>query len=139
MGFFYQKDAEHFHNVAKKTLGKTLYETFSKAAEEYFYIPHRKKPRGSGGIFFDHYKTESKEKDFSLWKSIGDTFLEAILPIYYERINTPFTEKQKELQLKMRGHYVEFNLLYDRGTKFGLQSGGNIDAIFSSLPPLVKW
>ncbi len=142
MGFFYEEDTLHFHNVAKKALdpfGKEIYPLFSKNAQEYFYIPHRQKERGVGGIFFDHYNTDDFEKDFALWKRVGDTFLETILPIYDRRVGLSFTPIQKDKQLEMRAHYVEFNLLYDRGTKFGFLSGGNPDAVLCSLPPLVKW
>ena len=142
MGFPYKEDTEHFHNIAKEALaphGEDLYQQFSKNAKEYFYIPHRKKERGVGGIFFDHYNTDDKEKDLSMWKSIGNTFLSTILPIYKKRINTPFNEEEKNTQLKFRAHYVEFNLLYDRGTKFGFQSGGNPEAILCSMPPLATW
>jgi coproporphyrinogen III oxidase len=139
MGFPYGEDTLHFHNTAREALGEDLYLTFSKNAEKYFYIPHRKKERGVGGIFFDHYATSSFDDDFALWKHIGTTFLNAVLPIYERRIRQPFSEEEKEIQLSLRAHYVEFNLLYDRGTQFGFRSGGNPDAILCSLPPLVKW
>ncbi len=139
MGFPYEEDTNHFHRVAEETLGPALYKEFSQNAAEYFYIPHRKKERGIGGIFFDHFNRGDFEKDFALWKSIGDSFLETILPIYKRRIHTPFSAEERETQLKMRGHYVEFNLLYDRGTQFGFRSGGNPDAILCSMPPLVSW
>jgi coproporphyrinogen III oxidase len=142
MGFFYEEDQLHFHNTARETLdpfGKGIYPLFSQNAKEYFYIPHRHKERGVGGIFFDHYYTGNFEKDFALWKQIGNTFLQAILPIYDRRVGASFTPTQKDLQLEMRAQYVEFNLLYDRGTKFGFLSGGNPDAILCSLPPLAKW
>ncbi len=133
MGFPYDEDTDHFHAAAKNALGAEIYTTFSEAAKNYFYIPHRKKERGVGGLFFDHYK------DIDIWKAVAGSFLPAILPIYERRIHTPFTDADKELQLKLRAHYVEFNLLYDRGTKFGFLSGGNPDAILCSMPPLVKW
>ncbi len=142
MGFVYQEDTEHFHAIAKKTLDpfdETLYPRFSQNAKEYFYIPHWRKERGVGGIFFDHYSTGNFDRDFALWKSIGSHFLETILPIYRRRIKAPFTREQRELQLEFRAHYVEFNLLYDRGTKFGFSSGGNPEAILCSMPPLAKW
>ena len=142
MGFPYEEDTKHFHGIAKKTLdpfGEEVYLRFSKNAQEYFYIPHWKKERGVGGIFFDHYNSGDQESDFHLWQQVGMTFLDAIMPIYQRRISLPFTDQEKECQLRMRGHYVEFNLLYDRGTKFGFQSGGNPEAILCSLPPLVKW
>ncbi len=142
MGFIYESDTTHFHQVAKNALdplGKTLYATFSQAAKDYFYIPHRQKERGVGGIFFDHYNTGNFENDFSLFCTVGKTFLETILPIYQVRIHQPYTEEEKEVQLHLRAHYVEFNLLYDRGTKFGFLSKGNPDAILCSMPPTAKW
>lgn len=132
MGFIYDEDTEHFHTGAKKGAG-SRYEEFADNAKKYFYIPHRKKERGVGGLFFEY------EKDFTLWRNVGNTFLEALLPILKRRIDMPYTEEEKEIQLKMRGHYVEFNLLYDRGTKFGFLSGGNPDAILCSMPPQVSW
>lgn len=139
MGFPYKDDTEHFHGVAKDALGASLYQEFSKNAKEYFYIPHWKKERGVGGIFFDHYNTGDFAKDYALWQKVGSTFVDAIMPIYKNRVNMPYTEEDRDLQLKMRAHYVEFNLLYDRGTKFGFQSGGNPEAILCSMPPLAKW
>ncbi len=142
MGFPYNEDTAHFHSVAKAALdsfGKEIYPQFSQNAKEYFYIPHRQKERGVGGIFFDHYNTGDFERDYALWKTIGETFLETILPIYQKRIPLTFSAEQKEKQLEMRAHYVEFNLLYDRGTKFGFLSGGNPEAILCSMPPLAKW
>lgn len=142
MGFPYAEDTQHFHSVAKKTLdpfGEEIYPQFSAQAKEYFYIPHRKKERGIGGIFFDHYNTGCPEKDSSLWKAVGNSFLDTICPILDRRVGTDYGGTEKELQLKMRAHYVEFNLLYDRGTKFGFMSGGNPEAILCSMPPLVKW
>lgn len=142
MGFFYEEDKIHFHKVAKEALdpfGEEMYPAFSQNAKEYFYIPHRGKERGVGGIFFDHYNTGEFHRDFALFKQVGNTFLKTILPIYNRRISSSFTPSQKDQQLDMRAHYVEFNLLYDRGTKFGFLSGGNPDAILCSMPPLVKW
>lgn len=141
MGFLYPEDTEFFHHITQQALENHpgLYEEFSKNAKEYFYIPHRKKERGVGGLFFDHLNTMDFENDYRLWKIIGNTFLKALLPIYHKRIHQPFTEEEKDFQLHQRSHYVEFNLLYDRGTKFGFQSGGNPEAILCSLPPLVKW
>jgi coproporphyrinogen III oxidase len=142
MGFPYEEDKLHFHKVAKAALdplGAEIYPLFSQNAKEYFYIPHRHKERGDGGIFFDHYNTGDFARDFALWKQVGDTFLNTILPIYERRTAVSFFPSEKEKQLEMRAHYVEFNLLYDRGTKFGFQSGGNPEAILCSMPPLVKW
>ena len=142
MGFPYEEDTTHFHLVAEQALNpfnKELYPKFSSAAKEYFFIPHRKKERGVGGLFFDHLNTGNFEQDLALWKAIAHSFLPAILPIYHRRINQPYSRHDKEKQLELRAHYVEYNLLYDRGTKFGFLSGGNPDAILCSMPPLVKW
>lgn len=140
MGFPFEEDKTHFHSVAAQALAPYgIYEEFAQNAREYFYIPHRKKERGQGGIFFDHLHSEDFERDLSLWKTVGNTFLDTIMPIYQRRIAHPFTEQEREKQLEARAHYVEFNLLYDRGTKFGFTSGGNPEAILCSLPPLVKW
>lgn len=142
MGFVFEEDKEHFHTVARKALdpfGKDLYSDYSQKAAEYFYIPHRQKERGLGGIFFDHRNTGDLNADFAFWKSVGDHFLEAILPIYKRRINEPYNLEDEALMLQMRGHYAEFNLAYDRGTRFGFQSGGNTEAILCSLPPRATW
>lgn len=142
MGITYQEDVDHFHGIAKKTLDpfhENYYPQMSEEARKYFYIPHRKKERGVGGIFFDHWNTGDFDKDFDLWKSVGLSFLESVLPIYKKRITQSYTDEEKNLQLHARAHYAEFNLVYDRGTKFGFQSGGNPEAILCSMPPLVKW
>ena len=110
-----------------------------KAAQEYFTIQHYGRERGVGGVFFDFYNTGDRDKDFAMWKSIGDHFIEAIMPIYQKRISEPWSPADRQEQLKKRAHYVEFNLLYDRGTKFGFQSGGNPEAILCSMPPLAAW
>lgn len=138
MGFPYEEDTQHFHSIAEKTLGD-LYASFMQNARDYFYIPHRKKERGVGGIFFDHFNRGNFDEDFAIWQSVGNTFLDAILPIYARRIGQPFTEEEKKRQLELRAHYVEFNLLYDRGTKFGFLSGGNPEAILCSMPPSASW
>lgn len=142
MGFPYTEDTQHFHDVAKRTLdpfGSSLYPEFSKNAAEYFYIPHWRKERGVGGIFFDHWNSGDMVRDLAMWKKVGENFLEAIVPIYERRIHTPYSESDRQRQLEFRAHYVEFNLLYDRGTKFGFQSGGNPEAILCSMPPLASW
>ncbi len=142
MGFPYEEDTHHFHNIAKQSLdpfGEELYPRFSAWAKEYFFIPHRHKERGVGGIFFDHINSGNPELDFSMWKQVGNQFLKAILPIYERRITLPYSEEEKRLQEQMRAHYVEFNLLYDRGTKFGFLSGGNPEAILCSMPPTARW
>ena len=142
MGCSYEEDKTHFHKIARQTLSaydEALYPLFSQQAKEYFFIPHRKKERGVGGIFFDHYNTGSWEKDLSMWKSVGTSFLESILPIYKNRVHKPYLPSDKETQLELRAHYAEFNLIYDRGTRFGFLSGGNPEAILCSMPPLAKW
>ncbi len=142
MGFPYEEDTKHFHETAKVALDpfdSNLYKQFSQNAKEYFYIPHRQKERGVGGLFFDHFNTGNFTFDRCVWESIGHSFLQAILPIYQRRITQPYTEEERRRQLEFRSHYAEFNLLYDRGTKFGFQSGGNPEAILCSMPPLVQW
>jgi coproporphyrinogen III oxidase len=142
MGFPFPEDTAHFHLVAKNALDAfdiSLYPLFSSQAKEYFYIPHRNKERGVGGIFFDHFRTDNSEYDFNLWKAIGLSFIDAIMPIYHRRQHEPFTSCDQSLQSQLRAHYVEFNLIYDRGTKFGFASGGNPEAILCSMPPLASW
>lgn len=142
MGAHFEEDTLHFHKVAREALDlvdSSYYPKFKEQAKEYFYIPHRKKERGVGGIFFDHHNTGNLEKDLYMWQQVGKSFIEAIMPIYRKRTQMPYTEAQKDLQLQLRGHYAEFNLIYDRGTKFGFLSGGNPEAILCSMPPVVKW
>jgi coproporphyrinogen III oxidase len=142
MGFPYEEDSNHFHGEAQRALapfGPEIYNTFAQNARKYFYIPHRQKERGVGGLFFDYLNTGNFEQDFNLWKAVGQSFLSALLPIYHRRIHQSYTAAEREQQLHFRAHYVEFNLLYDRGTRFGFQSNGNPEAILCSLPPLVKW
>ena len=142
MGFFYDEDKTHFHHTAEEALsafGSDLYPLFSKNAKDYFFIPHWKIERGVGGIFFVHYNTGNEKRDMEMWKNVGQTFLKGIMPIYKKRILTPYDNEDKEKQNKYRAHYVEFNLLYDRGTRFGFQSGGNPEAILSSMPPNASW
>ncbi len=142
MGFYYEEDKDHFHKTCEQNLDlfdKNLYQEFSKHAAEYFYIPHRKKERGVGGIFFDDYNTGNYPKDLSMWMGVGNSFLDTIMPIYEKRRHQPYSAEDKKKQLEMRGHYVEFNLVYDRGTKFGFQSGGNTEAILCSMPPAATW
>lgn len=134
MGVWHADDVEHFHAALRAALGER-YEAGRKGADEYFFVPHRQRARGAGGVFYDHIR----EPDDGLVRAIGDAFLEAYLPILQERAGQPTTVDEREKQLKDRGVYVEFNLLYDRGTRFGFQSGGNPEAILASLPPLVRW
>ncbi|HTL12965.1 MAG TPA: oxygen-dependent coproporphyrinogen oxidase [Bdellovibrionota bacterium] len=142
MGFPYDEDTREFHAAAKHALdpfGADLYEKFSKAAKEYFTIRHYGRERGVGGIFFDHYSTGDLERDLGMWRAVGEGFLPALIPILKRRVNEPFTEKDRQVQLHRRAEYVEFNLLYDRGTQFGFRSGGNPEAILCSMPPLAAW
>ncbi|MBS1986063.1 MAG: oxygen-dependent coproporphyrinogen oxidase [Bdellovibrionales bacterium] len=142
MGFPFAEDTAHFHAAAQRALdpfGKDLYPRFAAQAKEYFTIKHYNRERGVGGIFFDHLNSGDRERDLAMWRSVGDHFLDAILPIYAKRLQEPYTEADRLTQLKRRAHYVEFNLLYDRGTKFGFESGGNPEAILCSMPPLAAW
>ncbi|NGX50607.1 MAG: Oxygen-dependent coproporphyrinogen-III oxidase [Chlamydiae bacterium] len=139
MGFPRDEDTDHFHSIAQKALSEELYTLFSENAREYFTIKHWNKERGVGGIFFDHHNSGDFEKDYAMWRGVGSTFLDAILPIYRRRLSEPFTVEDKRRQNALRAHYVEFNLLYDRGTKFGFVSGGNPEAILCSMPPTATW
>jgi len=130
-----------FHSQLKNTCDKydpLYYPKYKKWCDEYFYLPHRKEQRGLGGIFFD-YLENNFENDFNFVKDIGQTFLESYSKIIRSKMHKEWNDKQKKDQLIRRGRYVEFNLLYDRGTAFGLKTEGNIDAIFMSLPPMASW
>ena len=130
-----------FHKELKLTCdrhNKSYYKKYKKNCDEYFYLPHRKETRGIGGIFFD-YKKENWEKDFNFVRDVGLSFKRIFGEIINKKNNKKWNNKQKDIQYLKRGRYVEFNLLYDRGTKFGLQTGGNTDAILMSLPPKAKW
>ena len=136
-----ENEKKEFHKILKKMCdrhNKNYYTKYKKWCDEYFYLPHRKETRGIGGIFFD-YKKNNFEKDFKFTRDIGITFQSIFEKIIRKKIKKKWTYKEKEMQYFKRGRYVEFNLLYDRGTKFGLQTGGNIDGILMSLPPLAKW
>jgi coproporphyrinogen III oxidase len=127
---------DDLRNVCLKN--KKNYKKYKKWCDEYFYLPHRKEPRGIGGIFFD-YKKENWEKDFSFVREVGISFKNIFREIILKKYKKKWSNKQREMQLEKRGRYVEFNLLYDRGTKFGLQTNGNVEAILMSLPPVAKW
>ena len=130
-----------FHSEIKKSCdkhNKHYYKKYKKWCDNYFYLPHRNEPRGIGGIFFD-YKKNNWEKDFSFVRDIGIAFKNISKNIVLKKKKKKWTKKQKNIQYFKRGRYVEFNLLYDRGTKFGLQTGGNVEGILMSLPPLAKW
>tara|TARA_B110000444_G_scaffold140866_1_gene132165 strand:- start:451 stop:1368 length:918 start_codon:yes stop_codon:yes gene_type:complete len=136
------EDVVHFHRTIKNAVipfGKDLYSKFKDQCDNYFYLKHRDEPRGVGGIFFDDYNKKDFEHCFSLTKSVGDNFLNAYMPIVQKRKNNTFNDKQRDFQLYRRSRYVEFNLLQDRGTLFGIQSKGRVESILMSMPPLVKW
>ncbi|GLS24575.1 oxygen-dependent coproporphyrinogen oxidase [Marinibactrum halimedae] len=138
----YEEDCIAWHQTAKEAcdpFGENVYADYKKWCDEYFYLKHRNEPRGVGGLFFDDLNQWGFEKSFDFLKAVGSSYTDAICPILEKRKNTPFTEAQKQFQLYRRGRYVEFNLVFDRGTLFGLQSGGRTESILMSLPPLVRW
>ncbi|MBT7109814.1 MAG: oxygen-dependent coproporphyrinogen oxidase [Proteobacteria bacterium] len=138
----YLEDAIHWHTTAKAAVdpfGSNLYPTLKKACDDYFFIKHRNEQRGIGGLFFDDYSEGGFETAFALTRSVGNHFLPAYLPIVSKRRAQAFSSDQRSFQLYRRGRYVEFNLVYDRGTLFGLQSGGRTESILMSLPPKVTW
>ena len=138
----FEDDARHFHATCRKALapfGAAHYPRFKRWCDEYFHIRHRGEPRGIGGIFFDDLAEGGFEHCFALARSVGEHFLEAYVPIIERRKNMPFGENERAFQAYRRGRYVEFNLVYDRGTLFGLQSGGRTESILMSLPPLAAW
>ena len=138
----FHEDVLHWHGAARKACapyGADVYPRYKKWCDEYFYLKHRNETRGVGGLFFDDLNEPGFEKSFALTRSIGDNFLPAYLPIVKARRKHKFGDRQREFQLYRRGRYVEFNLIYDRGTLFGLQSGGRTESILMSLPPRVRW
>lgn len=138
----YDEDCQHWHQTAHAAcdvLGNDSYARYKKWCDEYFYIKHRNETRGVGGLFFDDLNTPDFDQCFAFQQSVGNAFLDAYLPIINKRSGLEYSEQQKQFQLYRRGRYVEYNLVYDRGTLFGLQSGGRIESILMSLPPLVRW
>ncbi|MEW8438877.1 MAG: oxygen-dependent coproporphyrinogen oxidase [Candidatus Thiodiazotropha taylori] len=138
----FDEDCRAWHQVAKKAcqpFGEDVYSRYKKWCDDYFYLKHRQEPRGIGGLFFDDLNAWGFSKSFDFMQSVGDHYLAAYLPIVQRRRDTPFGERERNFQLYRRGRYVEFNLVYDRGTLFGLQSGGRTESILMSLPPLVRW
>jgi coproporphyrinogen III oxidase len=138
----FKEDVIHWHEQAKiacDEIDPDYYSRFKKWCDEYFYLPHRNETRGVGGLFFDDMNEQGFDKCFSLIQSVGNHFIPAYLPIVEKRKATPYGERERDFQLYRRGRYVEFNLVYDRGTLFGLQTGGRTESILMSLPPLVKW
>ena len=138
----YEEDAVAWHRVARdacQPFGDELYPEFKAWCDDYFFIKHRDEPRGVGGLFFDDFNRLGFEDSFALTRGIGDAFIRAYRPIVARRKATAFGQRERDFQLYRRGRYVEFNLVYDRGTLFGLQSGGRTESILMSLPPLVRW
>lgn len=140
--FGYKDDAIHWHKTARTAcdpFGSDLYPKFKDTCDQYFFLPHRNEPRGIGGVFFDDFNEGGFDHAFGLMRSIADHFVPAYRPIVSRRKATQFNEAEREFQLFRRGRYVEFNLVHDRGTLFGLQSKGRTESILMSLPPLVRW
>ncbi|HET7774493.1 MAG TPA: oxygen-dependent coproporphyrinogen oxidase [Burkholderiaceae bacterium] len=137
-----EEDAVHFHRVCHDALapfGADKYPRFKQWCDEYFFLKHRNEPRGIGGVFYDDFAELGAEQSFAMTRAVGDAFLEAYLPIVQRRRDEPYTEAQRAFQAYRRGRYVEFNLVWDRGTLFGLQSGGRTESILASMPPTADW
>lgn len=138
----FDEDAVHWHRCARDAadpFGKELYPRFKAECDAYFFLPHRQEPRGIGGVFFDDFSERDFAHSFALVRSLGDAYLAAYLPIVRRRIDTPYGDRERDFQLYRRGRYVEFNLLQDRGTRFGLQAAARTESVLASLPPLVAW
>ena len=138
----FEDDCVFWHQTARdacQPFGEDVYPRFKQWCDDYFYLKHRAEPRGVGGLFFDDHNTGDFEQDFAFMRAVGDSYVEAYEPIVRRRMNHPWGERERDFQLYRRGRYVEFNLVYDRGTLFGLQSGGRTESILMSLPPLVRW
>ncbi len=140
--YAFAEDARHFHQTCKDALapfGETVHPRYKKWCDEYFFLKHRNEPRGVGGIFYDDLNEGGFERCFDLTRSVGDAFVPAYLPILEQRRHLAYGERERDFQAYRRGRYVEFNLVWDRGTLFGLQSGGRSESILMSMPPVVKW
>lgn len=138
----FDEDAVFWHQTAKNAcdpFGKEVYPKYKKWCDDYFYMKHRDEQRGIGGLFFDDLNEGGFDQCFAFVRSVGDSYIKAYRPIIEKRKDTPFTDHERQFQLYRRGRYVEFNLVYDRGTLFGLQTGGRTESILMSLPPLVRW
>jgi coproporphyrinogen III oxidase len=138
----FEEDARHWHRTARDAVapfGTDLYPTMKRTCDEYFFLKHRGEPRGIGGLFYDDFDRLGFEQSFALTRAVGDAYLPAYRPIVARRKALPFGDRERNFQLYRRGRYVEFNLVWDRGTHFGLQSGGRTESILMSLPPLVRW
>ncbi|MBK2124769.1 oxygen-dependent coproporphyrinogen oxidase [Fangia hongkongensis] len=138
----FEEDCIHWHQMAYdacKDFGKDVYNNYKKQCDQYFYLPHRDECRGVGGLFFDYLSEWGFDKCFLFMQSVGNYYIKAYLPIIQKRKETPYTQEERDFQLYRRGRYAEFNLVYDRGTHFGLQSGGRTESILMSMPPLAKW
>jgi len=137
-----EDDARHFHRVnadALAAFGSDKYPRFKTWCDEYFFLKHRNEPRGIGGVFFDDFNEGTFDDGFAMIRAIGDAFIPAYLPIVQRRRDTPYGEQEREFQAYRRGRYVEFNLVWDRGTHFGLHGGGRTESILMSMPPIVTW
>jgi coproporphyrinogen III oxidase len=138
----FESDAVHWHTEARNAcmpFGQDIYPKFKRQCDEYFYLPHRKETRGVGGLFFEDWNTGDFEQDFALVRSIGDHFIPAFFPIFERRHTMPYGKREMHHQEVRRGRYVEFNLLYDRGTKYGLQSGRRVESVLASMPAVSRW
>jgi coproporphyrinogen III oxidase len=138
----FDEDCQHWHQTAQSAcapFGERVYDDYKKWCDEYFFLKHRNEPRGIGGLFFDDLNEWGFEKCFAFMQAVGNSYTQAYVPIIERRKAMPFGEREKQFQLYRRGRYVEFNLVFDRGTLFGLQTGGRTESILMSLPPLVRW
>ncbi len=135
----FERDAQHFHRICHEAVGPELYARFKPACDEYFFLKHRNEARGIGGIFYDDFEEGGFDAGFALMQRVGDAFLQAYAPIVERRQGYAYEQRQRDFQAYRRGRYVEFNLVWDRGTLFGLQSGGRTESILLSMPPVANW